>query len=410
MAAVHPATMAAGQSSPTTATPQKLYFPGLNGLRAVAASLVVLGHFDSLAQDTYLRPIFGGTWALGLAISAVHIFFVLSGFLLTYLLLAEKAQHGTISLSRFYLRRILRIWPLYYLILVIGYFLLPQLQWAHLPDWLVGREAGSATLVLYVAMQPHLVFTFYTAMHAALTILWSIGVEEAFYLFWPLLLKYIRKSLLVLLGVSIVFLVSTPVVGYILAHFLNDAIAPETRTGIENLTRLLRFDAMAFGGLAAYALYQNRVHGRFRSLIAAMVHPISLGVAILIVALFWSHTIGFKYFDESICAMCYTILVLHLVAAPKPLLPMENRLMYFLGRISYGIYVYHFFILFVVLGAWRTWGPASPGSLTVSLALLAIAYGLTVLIAYVSFTYFEQWFLRRKTRYERVASSASRHT
>jgi peptidoglycan/LPS O-acetylase OafA/YrhL len=216
MATAQPAT-AAAQAMP----PGKLYFPGLNGLRAVAASLVVLGHYDQVAKRYGLPTMVPNEEiTLGLSINAVGIFFVLSGFLLTYLLMAEKAKHGRIALGKFYMRRILRIWPLYYIILLIGFGLFPLLEFAHAPGYVIGLEQdGIGTLLLYIFMLPHVVFAYINNEIVVVSVLWSIGVEETFYLFWPILLALFRRHLLPILGVLVFFALLIPVGGYILFHF-----------------------------------------------------------------------------------------------------------------------------------------------------------------------------------------------
>src|SRR5690625_5173289 len=103
------------------------YFNGLNALRFFAALLVLLHH------NAVIRPKYGigeGFGWLGIFRDggyAVSFFFVLSGFLITYILLKEKDKTQTISIKRFYLKRILRIWPLYYLLIILGSIIIPFL-------------------------------------------------------------------------------------------------------------------------------------------------------------------------------------------------------------------------------------------------------------------------------------------
>ena len=104
---------------------KSIYFPGLNGIRAVAAIAVVISHITIALKDFGLDPHIFGTFDDGkpkgyiLAGYGVSVFFVLSGFLITYLLISEKDSHS-IDIKKFYIRRILRIWPLYYLYLIIA--------------------------------------------------------------------------------------------------------------------------------------------------------------------------------------------------------------------------------------------------------------------------------------------------
>ncbi len=116
----------------------KVYFPGLNGLRFYAAFAVVITHIELIksfqgyptfwvensGNNLTLRSIIQ-KFVFELGSLGVYFFFVLSGFLITYLLLVEKAKTKTVAVKKFYVRRILRIWPLYYLIVILGFFVIP---------------------------------------------------------------------------------------------------------------------------------------------------------------------------------------------------------------------------------------------------------------------------------------------
>lgn len=108
----------------------KVHFPGLNGLRFIAALSVIIGHVELIKLDYGIYnfkntiPFYTNTAGhLG-----VVLFFVLSGFLITYLLLVEKDKYGKVAVKKFYIRRVLRIWPLYFLILVIVFLLFPLIS------------------------------------------------------------------------------------------------------------------------------------------------------------------------------------------------------------------------------------------------------------------------------------------
>src|SRR4051812_24708306 len=109
------------------------HFKGLNTLRFFAAFLVVLHHAESLRHDHELGHLqdFGLFRNGG---NAVSFFFVLSGFLITYLLLRERKEKADISVKRFYIKRVFRIWPLYFLMVIIGAIIQPFfIKWFHIP-------------------------------------------------------------------------------------------------------------------------------------------------------------------------------------------------------------------------------------------------------------------------------------
>ena len=185
-----------------------LHFKGINGLRAIAALAVVISHI-TLDLDKYglKSGIFGSDLngkpkGLLLASYGVSIFFALSGFLITYLLLREKELFQKVKISHFYIRRALRIWPLYYFYIFLCF----------------------VTYYFYNISYNHSVVPFYLFMMANIPMImgkllpflghfWSLGVEEQFYLFWPWFAKLENKKLLklsitlviILFGLKIVF-------------------------------------------------------------------------------------------------------------------------------------------------------------------------------------------------------------
>jgi peptidoglycan/LPS O-acetylase OafA/YrhL len=137
-------------------------FPALDGLRAVAATMVVIVHFG------------GPTWSRLTGWIGVHVFFVLSGFLITTLLLREEEARGRISLWRFYVRRLARIWPVYFVVLaVVAILELARGQY---------ESSGLAGVMPY-----YLSFMGEYAGPGPHGQMWTLGIEQKFYLLWPLL-------------------------------------------------------------------------------------------------------------------------------------------------------------------------------------------------------------------------------
>ena len=158
-----------------------VFLPGLNGLRSIAAISVVIAHVTNQNLADFGFP---NTFNFALADYGVTMFFVISGFLITFLLLNEQLVSGTILVSKFYLRRILRIWPLYYFYIFI---IIAFLYFSNKTDDIINEQLWF--YVLFTANIP-------TIAHNVIFLIahyWSIGVEEQFYLFWPWFLK-IKKS------------------------------------------------------------------------------------------------------------------------------------------------------------------------------------------------------------------------
>ncbi|QRP44313.1 acyltransferase [Amycolatopsis sp. FDAARGOS 1241] len=137
-------------------------FPALDGVRAIAAVLVVLFHFG------------GGAWVRANGWIGVHVFFVLSGFLITTLALREEDRNGSVSFRNFYLRRACRILPVYYV--VLGIFVVVTFARGEL------RSSGLFGALPWFA-------TFLNEFHVVgvFGVAWTLGVEQKFYLLWPVL-------------------------------------------------------------------------------------------------------------------------------------------------------------------------------------------------------------------------------
>ena len=241
----------------------KIFFPSLNGLRFIAAFVVIIHHLEQIKLFFGLPSLFY-RWHFIKIVGelGVTLFFTLSGFLITYLLLAEKERFGTVFVKAFYIRRILRIWPLYYLIIILGLFILPHIPYFQIPVYTEGVHYRFGTKVfLYGILFPNVVYNLYDYMpYLAQT--WSIGIEEQFYLIWPWLMKWSRRYLLVLLTIVFSILLITNIL-YLFADHSVDISQASTKTKIITVAyrffSLLRISCMAIGGIGAYFLDRKSV-------------------------------------------------------------------------------------------------------------------------------------------------------
>jgi len=158
----------------------KIHFPNLDGLRFYMALFVIIIHIESIKYQGGREVIKSIYYFQPLAFLDVCLFFVLSGFLITYLLMAEKRETGNINYKSYFKRRSLRIWPLHYLILALGFFVLPFLfnfisksnhENMHHNFWvnLVGCMLFLSPIALITGRIPPVIGP-----------IWSVGVEEVF--------------------------------------------------------------------------------------------------------------------------------------------------------------------------------------------------------------------------------------
>lgn len=168
---------------------QRIFFPNLDGLRFLAFLAVYLQHGlgdalgSSAGRSALLTTLYTGIFSSGWA--GVSFFFVLSGFLITYLILAEVEWSGKLNVPAFYMRRVLRIWPLYYAVLLFGFWLYPTLKSA------IGMssyiETGNPLNYLLFLSNFDVLSLGKGQGAMSINITWSVAIKEQFYIVWPLL-------------------------------------------------------------------------------------------------------------------------------------------------------------------------------------------------------------------------------
>lgn len=361
----------------------RFYLPALDSLRLVAWLMVFLVHVlperVSFLHAPLAAFIYSGVRASGGY--GVSVFFCLSAFLITRLLLLERERTGGIAVPQFYARRILRIWPVYYLTLLVGCLVVPRLTGTPLPAayWLgwLGMFTGN-----FVMSREHQALI-------AIAPLWSVCVEEQFYIVWPWAVKQLSPRWLV--GLCSAVLLLAPLYRALAASHggLQWDIWFKTATHLDcfaagallavywerlQAPRLTRWGpaAMALGAIVivSQALYAP---------LSAVDNPAGpLGAA-----------------SYSLIALAGTLLVWAVGVRPAGAPSWLSRVTRYGGRISYGLYCYHGVVLNLTLPLL--------GSISMY-ALILLRFVLTWLVASASFAWYEQAFLRLKGKFQRVRS------
>lgn len=361
-----------------------VYRPELDALRFFAFFAVFLHHSflvsEGLATAHSLRTsiLVHLQQAFGFGLS---LFFFLSAFLITSLLQLEKERSGTIAFRSFYIRRVLRIWPLYFLVIFsmfgLGY-LYPPARFS------IGQLLALSLLV------GNWYSLFVGPGSPCISSLWSISVEEQFYLLWPWLFRLFSKRGFQIFSVAL-SLGSLATIAFLAR---NGSVA--VSLWYNSLAQMLYFGA---GALLATIIGMRKSK---KSL------PLAL-LAIFSGAVLWFYAAGLSHSSSLVvitpagavagylldalgcAAILLGFLSLPLWALPRPLI--------YLGRISYGLYVFHRIVL-TVLNSSLGHGDNLSFPLKVTSKLLGFA--LTVLLASISYQFFEKPFLKLKSRFEVV--------
>ncbi len=361
------------------------YLPGLNTFRFFAAFLVIISHgHKSLIklQVTSNEKIS----ILNKGADGVEFFFVLSGFLITYLLILEIKKTNTVSIKAFYLRRVFRIWPLYFIIVIIGILLLVILfpilyhkPYFEFPIW--------KWIILFICFLPNLATQLYPM--GMLHPLWSIGVEEQFYLFWAPLVKRFKNKLL---GLIVIFILLTSFWQIIIEnnwlHF-NDVW--------NGFFTFQKFYAMAIGSLAGYILANKREIFKlsiFNNKVAQL-----LIFAFVIIHLFITIPYNYTFLYKFFLAFLFALIILNTVVVEKSFLNLEKKPFVFLGTISYGLYMYHMAIDYLLRILFTKIKLDSINSTIVAILYQGLLLVITILVASFSFKFLEAYFLKLKVKF-----------
>jgi peptidoglycan/LPS O-acetylase OafA/YrhL len=352
------------------------YRPELDVLRFGAFLAVFLHHGFPLASAEYaawgvprtLASLFAAAARAGAL--GVDLFFALSAYLITELLLREQRTTGHFDIRAFYIRRILRIWPLYYFALLVS---LPLLALAMPADTMSG-----AFLVAFLLFAGNWACAWWNLYPTALALLWSVSIEEQFYLVWPWLLRFCGK-LMPLWAVGML-IVATITRAILIAHHSSIA-AIWTNT-------LARLDPIAGGALLALLL-QGRIP---KHTPRQRILWIACACAALWIAGSVLKDPGWIWLATYPLAAAACVAILYgSFAESAPRLPV------YLGKISYGLYVFHVAAIRLVQIAVPSL--AGPG-------VLLLAFALTVAAASLSYRFLESPFLRLKKRFEQVSTRA----
>jgi peptidoglycan/LPS O-acetylase OafA/YrhL len=358
----------------------------LDGLRAIAILLVCIAHFYQVDEATlYIdNKLFGIiTFKISqLGLKGVELFFILSGYLITRILLNTKDSPN--YFKSFYMRRILRIFPLYYFVLFVSFFILP---------YFISIDAGTQQIidsqwklwtytsnVFFIDPVKWDISSFPNFGH-----FWSLAVEEHFYIVWPFIIYYFRnKKVITIMWLIFLFSMLSWILGF--------------SESIFNWTTLKYSGALALGGILAYYEYQN-----IETL--EKLYTKTKRYTILLLLLFLISAFIPRSFGEFgtiagyvISLVLFSNLVLMAIFGNQKIKTFfDHKILFFIGKISYGIYIYHgllrpYFKEFIYDPMYVLVG----GGILTSIIYTVLMTMISIFIAFLSWEFFEKHFLQLK--------------
>ena len=300
------------------------YFPSLDGFRALSVIIVVTWHFYFTVSSTFYYDVINGPMG-------VDIFFVISGFLITTLLLKEKANTASISLKKFYTRRVLRIFPAAYTYLFT--VLAISLFFGYYID-----KVNIAACFLYLADFSQLgnAHSTWATGH-----FWSLAVEEQFYLIFPFILKtnfrvYISTLLFILVFLPLLFIIMDkfPLINirpiYYVTHFL------------------IKLQGIAVGSLTAILLFKKVIDIENLKVSGILANFINLFLLLSIFLIHYDPNFSINsVLKNGLISILIAMLLIFNIFKPRQNLFykfLNTRIMKYIGVLSYSIYIWHILI------------------------------------------------------------------
>jgi peptidoglycan/LPS O-acetylase OafA/YrhL len=359
-------------------------FENLNGLRFVGALTVLLFHCFTLQReiwgDFYKTPWFQAIFSIAnKGHLGVNLFFVLSGFLITYLLLDENLKTGRINIFNFLLRRFLRIWPVYFLVVLFGFYVFPLLPFG------IGTIHEFWRFSLFLS-------NFDEIIHGAndrinfLSATWSVSIEEQFYLVWGILLGAIPFKKAVFFPLFFLVIIVSSIL--FRSFYWNDA-------------RMIYFHTfsvmsdLAIGGIIGYLAFNGKIQPLFERLKKWHLLLFYLFAVIILLSSNQFFEGAWIAFERVVIGVLFACIILEQVYAKNSFYKID-KLPYFFaaGELTYGFYMFHCVFIYYWSIFFKNHG-YTDNLYQFSLYILLVFFS-TYALAWFSFHYFERPILSLK--------------
>jgi len=346
------------------------YKPQLDALRAIAAAAVLIEHFAPKDYVTWYVFRLGYIGLLG-----VLLFFVLSGYLITNILLSSRGSDFRKALKRFYVRRTLRIFPIYFLTLAILFA--------------IGLPSVTAYFLWHAIYVSNILFLLQPRVAPSIAHFWTLSVEEQFYLIWPLLILIVPYKLLLRV------IVGTIAIGVLWKVWIIETLGYHLAGGLPVISC---FDSLAVGALVAYIEKDEMLRLKKRKILCGVL---TAGSIIMLAQVMLLASVDGKAFAQVTGFFGPSLIFAWFVGNAAEGFTgrfgaiLNWEVLRYLGKISYGVYLYHYFMPRVFESLIKTFGLHHPGELIAALFTCA----LTILTAVVSWHLIEKPILRFKEKW-----------
>ena len=367
---------------------KRIFFQNLDGIRFFCFLSVFLCHSFYTENPSivgsgiyhFIKITLFGNGNIG-----VNAFFVLSGFLITYLLIEEKKINGQVSPPKFWIRRILRIWPLYYFCVLFGFVLFPFLK------QMFGQTANeSANPIYYLTFLANFDIIHHGLPDSStLGLLWSIAIEEQFYFLWPIVIYSFPVNRLWI-----------PFVIIILSSLIFRAFNPVPV--VYEIHTLSAISDMTIGAVAAWLIHTS---SGFREFVKNLTKPNIAFIYFLFIVIYLfrlpllKEIFAIRIFDRLIVSIVLVFILLEQTYSENSFFKLSNlKTISGLGVITYGLYCFHFVGILIALTITRLFGINNHlWQVLVLETILGLA--ITIGISKLSYVYFEKYFLNLKEKF-----------
>jgi peptidoglycan/LPS O-acetylase OafA/YrhL len=376
------------------------FFPDLDALRFFAFFVVFFSHgiaFLGYENGSRYYRLLTGHFLLNGDLG-VNFFFVLSGFLITYLLLKEKETTGKIVLKNFYIRRVLRIFPVYFFTIFVGFFIISNLpiDGHSLPF----KFKISIDKISYYALFLANFDVVKNGLSSIITVvLWSVSVEEQFYIVWPFCIFFFTKNKYLKIGACI-FAIS----------FLLRSIYPNNFLFQKYSTFSVMSDLIV-GCLGAILINYNKTFLTFiKNQSQRQIIGTYLLFFILIPSRGFSHYFGetffyiYNPFERVLFSLIFIFIILEQCFSDNSFFKYRNlKRLSNMGKFSYGLYCYHMIAIFLIIVTCNYFDLLNDKTNFYHFSSkIVLSFLLTVLFGYISFNTFERYFMRLKTKFQTI--------